>query len=137
MYQNLTVVGNVGRDAEMRYTPSGVPVLNFSVASSKSFNRAGSDEKEEKTTWFAVALFGNYAEALNGRILKGTRVLIQTDFIEARAYLSNDGDPRAELRITAQVIRLLSGSHDEKDKHDSESQTGSFSRTNEQESLPF
>ena len=75
MYQQITLIGNLGRDPEMRYTPSGVPVTNFSIAVSRSWT--GNDgQRQEKTVWFRVAAWQRQAETCNQYLTKGQRVLV-------------------------------------------------------------
>ena len=71
MYQKLIIIGNLGRDPEMRYTPDGKAVTTFSVATSRKYN-----EKEE-TTWFRVSVWGKQAESCNQYLTKGSKVLVE------------------------------------------------------------
>ena len=105
MYQHTVIVGNLGRDPEMRYTPSGVPVTTFSVAVSRKWK--GQDgEMHEKTTWFRVKAWRKLAELCNQYLSKGRQVLVEGE-VEASAWASQDGEPRASLEITAQTVKFL------------------------------
>ena len=105
MYQHVVIVGNLGRDPEMRYTPSGVPVTTFSVAVSRKWK--GQDgEMHEKTTWFRVTAWRKLAELCNQYLSKGRQVLVEGE-VEASAWTGQDGEPRATLELTAQNIRFL------------------------------
>ena len=107
MYQHLVIVGNLGRDPEMRYTPSGVPVTTFSVAVNRKWkNQEG--ELQEKTTWFRVKAWRKLAELCNQYLTKGQLVLVEGE-IEASAWTSQDGEARATLEVTAQNVRFLGG----------------------------
>jgi len=75
MYQRLVLVGNLGRDPEMRYTPNGAAVTSFSVATSRRYAAADGTMKEE-TTWFRVSVWGKQAEACNQYLSKGAKVLV-------------------------------------------------------------
>jgi single-strand DNA-binding protein len=105
MYQHVVIVGNLGRDPEMRYTPSGVPVTTFSVAVSRKWK--GQDgELHEKTTWFRVTAWRKLAELCNQYLSKGRQVLVEGE-VEASAWMGQDGEPRATLELTAQNVRFL------------------------------
>ncbi len=105
MYQNVVIVGNLGRDPEMRYTPSGVPVTTFSVAVNRKWK--GQDgELHEKTTWFRVKAWRKLGELCNQYLSKGQLVLVEGE-IDASAWMGQDGEPRATLELTANNVRFL------------------------------
>ncbi len=107
MYQHVVVVGNVGRDPEMRYTPQGTAVTNFTVAVNRRWkNQDG--EQQEKTTWFRVTAWGKLAETCNEYLAKGRLVLVEGE-VEASAWMGQDGEPRATLELRAQNVRFLGG----------------------------
>lgn len=107
MYQQLTLIGNLGADPEQRTTPSGVPVSNFSLAVNKTW--VGQDgQKQDKTLWFRVTAWRKQAEVVGQYLTKGQRVLVIGEIDEARAYTDRDGNARAALEVTAQVIKFLS-----------------------------
>ena len=107
MYQKTIVVGNLGRDPEMRYTPSGTAVTNFTVAVNRRYT--GKDgETREKTTWFRVTAWDKLAELCNQYLSKGRLVLVEGE-IEASAFTGQDGDPKASLELTARNVRFLGG----------------------------
>lgn len=109
MYQKTVVVGYLGRDPEMRYTPSGQAVTNFSVATTRKWT--GQDgQPQEKTTWFRVAAWGKLAELCNQYLSKGRLVLVEGD-IDASAYTGQDGQPRAGLELTARNVQFLGGAN--------------------------
>jgi single-strand DNA-binding protein len=106
MFQQITLVGNLGRDPEMRYTPSGVPVTNFSVATSKRYQ--GQDGQwQEKTIWFRVAAWRKTAETASQYLTKGSKVLIVGELEEPRTWVDKDGNTQVSLEVTAQTIRFL------------------------------
>ena len=108
MYEKIIIVGNLGRDPEMRYTPSGNPVTNLNVAVNRTWtNSEGQQQKD--TTWFRVAVWGKQAESCNQYLSKGSQVLIEGDRIKARAYKNRDGEPAASLDFTARNVRFLGG----------------------------
>jgi len=107
MYQKTIIVGNLGRDPEMRYTPSGTAVTNFSVAVSRRWT--GRDgQQQEKTTWFRVSAWDKLAELCNQYLSKGRQVLVEGD-VEARPWTSQEGEARASLELRAFNVRFLGG----------------------------
>jgi single-strand DNA-binding protein len=105
-YQYTIIIGNVGRDPEMRYTQSGVAVCDFSVAVSRRWTDRTSNEQREKTTWFRVSAWRGLAETVNQYVHKGMQVMV-TGEVDASAYAGQDGTPRATLEITARDIQFL------------------------------
>ena len=110
MYQRTIVVGHLGRDPEMRYTQSGVPVTSFSVATTRKWSSA-SGEQQEKTTWFRVTCWRKLAELTAQYLKKGRLVLVEGD-IEASAFTDREGNARASLELTATNIKFLGGRGD-------------------------
>ncbi len=112
-YQNVIIVGNLGDDPEMRYTPSGSPVVNFRLATNRQYtNNAG--ERIKETTWFNVSVWGKQAEACGQYLRKGSKVLVEGRMQQDKAtggpriWTGNDGSPRASFEMTAQTVRFLS-----------------------------
>lgn len=106
MYQQITLIGNLGRDPEMRYTPGGVPVTNFSIATSQSWT--GQDgERQERTIWFRVSAWRRMAETCNQYLTKGQRVLVVGDMEEPNIWTDREGNTRADLQVRARNVRFL------------------------------
>jgi single-strand DNA-binding protein len=105
-YHSTTILGNLGKDPELRYLPSGVPVADFSVAVSESWNDRNSNERKEKTTWYRVSCFGQLAETVSRYLAKGRQVLV-IGTVEARAYMDKSGQPAASLELRAQTVRFV------------------------------
>ena len=106
MYQLITLVGNLGTDPELRYTPSGVPVANFRLAVNKRWT--GNDgQRQEKTTWFRVTTWRKQAEVCAQHLAKGRQVMIVGEVDEARPWTDNEGNQRASLEVTAQNVTFL------------------------------
>jgi single-strand DNA-binding protein len=107
MYQQITLVGNLGNDPELRLTPSGVSVANFSLAVNRTWT--GQDgQRQDKTLWFRVTAWRKHAETVGQYLTKGQRVLVIGEIEEARAYTDREGNLRAALEVTAQTIKFLS-----------------------------
>src|SRR6185369_14782291 len=75
MFHTIIIVGNVGKDPEMRYTPSGQAVTSFSVATNRQYT-TGSGEQVKETIWFRVTTWGKQAEVCNQYVKKGSKVLV-------------------------------------------------------------
>jgi len=112
MFHTLIIVGNVGRDPEMRYTPSGQAVTSFSVASNRQYtNNSGESIKE--TIWFRISAWGKQAEVCNQYLKKGSKVLIEGRLTPdketggPRIWNGQDGAARASYEVTAQTVRFL------------------------------
>jgi single-strand DNA-binding protein len=104
-FMQATVVGNVGRKEELRFLPSGVPVLNFTVA--VNVVTGSGETRKEATTWIRVACWRGLAETMAQHLTVGGQVLIIGNNLQARAYAAKDGTPAASLELTAQEIRFL------------------------------
>jgi single-strand DNA-binding protein len=105
-YQYTIIIGNVGRDAELRYTPTGVAVCDFTVAVSRRWNDRNTNEQREKTTWFKVSAWRGLAETASQFVHKGMQIMVAGD-IDASAFMGQDGQPRASLELTARDIKFL------------------------------
>ena len=107
MYQNLTLIGNLGGDPIMRYTPSGVAVADFSLAVNRSWT--GQDgQQQTKTIWFKVSCWNKLAETVTQYLTKGRLVLVVGEIEEARTYIDkNTGEARASLEVKASSVRFL------------------------------
>ncbi len=108
-YQQVIIVGNLGRDPEIKYLQSGVPVCNFTVAVNQI---SGSGEnRTEKTVWFRVAAWRELGERCSQYLAKGRQVMV-IGTIDARAYKDNSGEAQATLELTARDVRFLGGRED-------------------------
>src|SRR5512135_1471276 len=76
MFHTIIIVGNVGRDPEMRYTPSGQAVTSFTVATSRNYNNQQGQQVKE-TIWFRVSAWGKQAEIVSQYLKKGSKVLVE------------------------------------------------------------
>ena len=103
-YQKITIVGNIGRDAEFKYTPQGIALLKFSVAVNKTIGKG--DEKRQTTTWFNTTLWRDRAEALSPYIKSGMQVLV-TGEVTVSPYIDKNGKAAASLELTADDVKLL------------------------------
>ncbi len=106
----ITLVGNLGRDPETRYTPNGKMNVTFTMAVSRRFNDQ-SGQQQERTNWYRVTAWGGLAESLdrlaqNGYLAKGKQVYVDGR-LEAREYQDQQGQTRTSLDVTANELQLL------------------------------
>jgi len=112
MYHTLIIVGNVGRDPEMRYTSQGKPVTNFSVATNRQYSN-NSGELVKETIWFRVTTWDKTAENCNQYLKKGSKVLVEgrltcdSNTGGPRIWTGQDGSARASFEVTANTVRFL------------------------------
>lgn len=113
MYHTLIIVGNVGKDPEMRYTPSGQAVTSFSVATNRQYT-TGNGEQVKETIWFRVSTWGKTAETCNQYVKKGMKVLVEGRLTPdkttggPRIWTKQDGSAGASFEVTANTVRFLS-----------------------------
>ena len=113
MFHQIIIVGNVGKDAEMRYTPSGQAVTSFSVATSRKYTGTNGEQAEE-TIWFRVSTWGKTAEICNQYVKKGSKVLVEGRLTPdkstggPRVWTKQDGTAQASFEVTANTVRFLS-----------------------------
>ena len=101
----IIVIGHLGRDPEMRYTPNGQAVTSFSVASSRRYTTSGGEQREE-TEWFNVSAWGKLGETCNQYLTKGRRVYVEGR-LKSSTWTGNDGEARFRNEITANQILML------------------------------
>ena len=102
----LMIIGNLGRDPEMRYTPTGKPVTQFTVAVNQSTKNQQTGEWIEDTDWFRVSVFGDRAERAAEQLRKGNRVFVEGRF-RTREFEGQDGQKRTSLDLTADNVISL------------------------------
>jgi single-strand DNA-binding protein len=113
MYQEITIIGRLGKDPESRFTPAGQQVTSFSVATDNQYtNQAG--EKVKETTWFRVAVWGKMAEACNTYLAKGSLVMVSGRLTADKTtggpkiWTDKSGKAGASFEINASVVKFLS-----------------------------
>jgi single-strand DNA-binding protein len=113
MYHTLIIVGNVGKDPEMRYTSSGQAVTSFSVATNRQYTGSNGEQVKE-TIWFRVSTWGKTAEVCNQYVKKGSKVLVEGRLAPDKAtgspkiWTKQDGTSGASYDVTANTVRFLS-----------------------------
>jgi len=111
----VMIIGNLGADPEMRYTPSGRPVTQFNVAVNQSTKNQQTGEWVEATDWFRVSVWGDRAERAAENLRKGNKVFGEGRF-KTREFEGRDGQKRTSLEITADsLVNLEKRSREEGD----------------------
>jgi single-strand DNA-binding protein len=105
-FAKAMIIGNLGRDPEMRYTPNGRPVTEFSVAVSHSRPDGSGGWVDEGTDWYRVTVWGDRAERTAEQFRKGNKVFVEGRF-RTREYETKDGQKRTSLEITADNVISL------------------------------
>ncbi len=100
----VMIIGNVGRDPEMRYTPNGTPVTSFSVACGRTWMSDG--ERREETEWFNVVTWNKLAETCNQYLTKGQRVYVEGR-LQTRSWEGQDGQKRSRTELIANELIFL------------------------------
>ena len=124
----VMIIGNLGRDPEMRYTPSGRPVTTFSVATSRSWNTS-EGEKHVETEWFNVVAWSNLAEICKQYLIKGQQVYIEGR-LQTRHWDDQEGNKHTSVEIVANEMIILGERRDT-------GETTSETETVEEEEFPF
>jgi len=136
MFQRVTLIGRVGQDPQMRYTPDGVAVTSFTLATNETISKTGFDGKErpcpngwkesyngnnwELTTWWRVTCWRKLSETVNQYVTKGQQVFVEGqvsgDAVDGsqnpRVWTGNDGVARASFELTAATVKFLGGRGD-------------------------
>jgi single-strand DNA-binding protein len=135
----IIVIGNLGKDPEMRYTPSGQAVTSFSVASNRSYTMA-SGERREETEWFNVNAWGKLGELCNQYLTKGRQVYVEGR-LRSRSYEARDGQQRFVNEINLSDVQFLaqgSGTKGEESPYASETTSETaIPPVDEIDDLPF
>lgn len=114
----VMIIGRLGRDPEMRYTPSGRPITTFSVATSRKWNTS-EGEKRSETEWFNVVAWGSLAEICNQYLTKGQQVYIEGR-LQTRKWEDDNGNKRSNIEIVAKEMIMLGDRKKKTDSDDSE-----------------
>jgi single-strand DNA-binding protein len=120
----VMVIGHLGRDPEMRFTPTGKSVANFSIACSRSWKSADG-EKHTETEWFNVVAWGSLAEISKQYLEKGSRAYVEGR-LQSRSWEDNKGVQHKSVEIVARDILLLGDSDNQNEIEDSEAEEYPF-----------
>jgi single-strand DNA-binding protein len=112
----VMIIGHLGRDPEMRYTPSGRPVTTFSVATSRSWNTSDGERRSE-TEWFNVVAWGSLAEICKQYLSKGQQVYVEGR-LQTRRWEDDSGNRRSSVEIVAKEMVMLGDRKKKADQND-------------------
>lgn len=104
----VILIGNLGRDPELRYTQGGTPVASLNVATTRKWRNKQSNELVEETEWHRISVFGQSAEHCNNYLSKGRQVYVEGR-LRTRSYDDKDGIKRYSTEVIADVVQFLGG----------------------------
>jgi single-strand DNA-binding protein len=104
----VILVGNLGRDPEMRYSPNGAAICNITLATSRNWKDKDSGERREETEWHRVVMFNRLAEIANEYLRKGRSCYIE-GYLQTRKWQDKEGQDRWTTEIVAQEMQMLGG----------------------------
>lgn len=141
MFQQISIIGRLGRDPEMRYTPTGTAVCTFSVATDRQYNDSQGKQVKE-VGWFRVQVWSKMAEACNNYLQKGKLVMVQGRLAidpatgGPRTWAGQDGLMRTNFEIVASTVKFLS-SKDDKSTEPAVEAEGEAGDAAPSEEIPF
>ncbi|HEX8179150.1 MAG TPA: single-stranded DNA-binding protein [Pyrinomonadaceae bacterium] len=106
-FNKVIVVGNLGRDPELRYTPQGTPLCTFSIASNER-RKTNTGEQQDVTTWFRVTVWGRQAETVAQYLTKGKSVFVEGR-LHVEEWTDKEGKPRFTLELNASDVQFIGG----------------------------
>lgn len=104
----VTIIGNLGKDPELRYAPSGDAICNITVATTESWKDKATGEKREQTEWHRIAFFGKLAEIAGQYLRKGASVYVEGK-LQTRKWQDKNGQDRYTTEIRADEMKMLGG----------------------------
>lgn len=123
----VQIIGHLGKDPEMRYTPSGKPVTTFTVAVSRSWNSADG-ERHNETEWFNVVAWGTLAEICKQYLVKGQQVYVEGR-LQTRRWDDKEGIKHTSVEIVASEMMMLGDRRDSNNNHSQEAESASTDPT--------
>lgn len=133
-FNKVIIVGNLGRDPELRYTAQGTPVCTFSMATNER-RKDRNGELQDHTTWFRVTLWDRRAETASEHLSKGMPVYIEGR-LRVEEFTDRDGKQRHSLEVTATDMQFLGGGRD-RDEARQSSPAASASSEIDDDDIPF
>jgi single-strand DNA-binding protein len=104
-FNKVIIVGNLGRDPEMRYTPQGTPVCTFTIATNER-RKSNAGEQQDITTWFKVTVWGKQAETVSQYLTKGRSVYVEGR-LHVEEWTDKEGKPRHTLEVNASDVHFI------------------------------
>lgn len=118
----VILIGRLGQNPELRYTPAGAAVANFSIATSESWNDK-SGQKQEKTEWHRIVVWGKIAETCNQYLVKGRQVYLEGR-LQTRQWQDKDGQTKYTTEVQAQTVQFLGSAGNNAGERSRESEEG-------------
>jgi single-strand DNA-binding protein len=133
----VMIIGHLGRDPEMRYTPSGRPVTTYTVATSRSWNTVDG-ERHSETEWFNIVAWGNLAEICKQYLTKGQQVYIEGR-LQTRRWEDKEGNKHSNVEIVANEMIFIGDHRDANntDNHPTEAAEESEPSSADEDEFPF
>ena len=128
-------LARLGTEPELKYTPSGAAVCNFSVATSEKWTDKQSGQQNEKTTWHRIVVWGKLAELCNQYLAKGRQVYIEGK-IDNRSWDDQDGNKRYTTEINASTVQFIGGQNNSDSNYDSGYNQSGQQQSNNQNAGP-
>lgn len=125
----VIIVGNLGRDPELRYTQGGTPVAQLSLATTRTYTNRN-NERVDDTEWHRVVVWGKQAESCNQYLEKGRQVYVEGR-LQTRSWDDNDGNKRYTTEIVAESVQFLGGGANRRDRNDDRDQGNQRSNYND------
>lgn len=107
----VQLIGNLGKDPEIRYTPSGAAVANFSIATSEQWTDKASGEKKQRTEWHRIVFWGNQAEIIGQYLTKGRQVYVEGK-LQTRKWTDNNQIERYTTEVVGNNFLMLGNRQD-------------------------
>jgi single-strand DNA-binding protein len=104
----VIILGRLGQDPELKYTPSGAAVCNFSLATSESWNDKNTGQKQERTEWHRIVVWGKLAELCNQYLSKGRQAFVEGR-LQTRSWDDKNGQKRYTTEINATTVQFIGG----------------------------
>lgn len=106
-FNKVIIIGNIGKDCELRYTSNGTPICNFNIATNER-RKDKTGEMQDITTWFRVALYGKFAESSAPNLLKGKSIYVEGR-LNVKEWTDRDGKIHHTLEINASDMKFIGG----------------------------
>ena len=130
------LIGNLGKDPEVKYLPSGSAVCNFSVATSESWKDKQTGQQQEKTEWHNISMFGKLAEIAGEYLRKGSKVYLEGS-IQTRKWQDKEGNDRYTTDIKANQMQMLDSKGGEQSQSGNDQTQSGNATPDFDDSIPF
>ena len=112
----VMIIGNLGNDPDMRYTPDGTAVANLSIATSESWKDKNTGQQQEKTEWHRIVAFRRLAEIMDEYLRKGSKVYVEGK-LQTRKWTDQQGQDRFTTEILADQMQMLNSRQNSQDEY--------------------